>query len=108
MAVYSLPAPLLESATANTTGAAADLRACGPFAYLYIENNGGASAIVTLQAAASNNTPWLPFLVATATASQMITAQVSAFFPHVRALASIYSGAGQTGRITVLYQPTVY
>jgi hypothetical protein len=107
MPIYSVPGPLLISATANTTGLAADLRACGNAAYLHIANDGGASAIVTLQAAPVPDSGWLPALTYTATATAIITAQSSAFYPFARAVATIYSGAGQTGRISVLYVPQV-
>lgn len=94
---------LLDNAASAGSGAAADMRAGANYAFLAYRVP-AASAIVQIQAG-HDSTAWGNVLTVTAT-NTYGTAQISAFYPYVRAVASaVYSGGGNTGFPTVHWTP---
>lgn len=95
----------LASGSGAVSGSAAwvaDLRHAENYAWLEVRTP-AASAIVSLQAASSPSGQWYEVARYTAVAAG-ITAQISAFYPFVRAIPhAIYSGGGNTGYPMVYY-----
>lgn len=106
---------LLSGVTANGTGSATgripnanvlDCRA-GWGAYLHYECAGN-SAIFDVQASYDIARGWQTIATYTATATQTGTANHSAIYPFVRAVArSIYSAAGGSAQLWVFWHPLV-
>lgn len=104
MGVIANPAAfLLSGANASGAGGAIDCRASWG-GYLHYEASGN-SAIFDLQAS-PDQSRWMTFATYTATATQSGTAQHSAYYPYVRAVAhSVYSAAGGSANVWVFWHP---
>ena len=94
---------LLNSAGSAGSGAAFDMRNGANYAMLSHQVP-AASAIVQVQAS-HDGTAWGNVLTVTAVAGYGM-AQISAYYPFVRAVASaVYSGGGNTGFARVFFSP---
>lgn len=93
---------LLSGQTASAYGSPAlDTRCMYPATYvMYVA--GGSSAVLSIQAS-HDGTGWMPALTVTATPTTG-TAQISAYYPYVRAVVNAcYSAAGGTGSAYLYY-----
>lgn len=103
MPVISNPSTfLLSGQTASGYASPAiDTRAAYPATYImYVA--GGSSAVMTIQAS-HDATGWMPALTVSATTTTA-TAQISSYYPYVRAqINACYSAAGGTGSAYLYY-----
>lgn len=93
----------LLSASANGTGSGFDMRGAANFAFLawWVTAN---SAVFDVQASVDGQR-YLSFLSVTAAANTTGTANISAFYPWVRAVARhIASAAGGSAQLNVYWQ----
>ena len=108
MAVLNTINPWLFSAkAANGTGSARNTKHTLTVGYLTYWAAGN-SAIFNLEAS-HNSTGWMVHSTYTATGGSFTgTAQITGYFPYVRANAvGIYSAAGGSAQLYVNYQPVV-
>ncbi len=105
--VVNNPANALVSAqqTGSGNGSALDLRAALGLGYLHAATY-AASAAYTIQVS-YDSTAWMSLTAVTATTTTA-TAQMSGYFPYMRAqLNSLWSGGGNTGSGILFYHPLV-
>ena len=106
--VINNPANALVSAqqTGSGNGSALDLRAALGQGYVYVATY-AASAIYTIQAS-YDGTAWLNVSANITGTTTTATAQVSGYFPFMRAqVNSLYSGGGNTGSGVLVWSPLV-
>lgn len=107
MPVLNPPDPWLFSGkAANGTGSGRDTRHALNAAYMTWFASGH-SAYFNLEAS-HNSTAYFIITAAMVTATQTATAQITGYFPYVRAnLISAFSAAGGSANLWVNYQPIV-
>ena len=106
--IITRPDGILVSAqqTASGNGAPLDMRAALGIAYLYVATY-AASAIYTIQGS-HDSTAWMTVSANITGTTTTATAQVSGYFPYMRAqINSLYSGGGNTGSGSLVWSPLV-